>query len=410
MEKMKQRLGWTIAVCCLLGGGVAHGSGSLDCTKATSKVEKLICGDEELLRLDAELARVYAKAMETITKKPETLSWKGRVKGADWRKWLTREQALWREDRDQCADTACVGKRYRQRISRISGKLGFEDEERQYSRKEDEETCLPPRTDWRNYQWTLIVGNGRTSCEEMLAFLKSRPKDAPPPVCPEERLPTNGNWTRPEWRELSDAEKETLLRGIPEKHQQKPKGPVSYEQTLAHAKRLRVIRADITRDGVPETLLTYSGEPWRTCDQSTRCAVTDSASFHEITLSGGDQYGLLPMNEQGTRVDWEHRLVEHLPQGGELVFYKGRPYWLSVVMWHQGAHDNFALYNKRPTDPWSNIFTLKPLHYGKSEGGDPNAPAEFNNLNYIISSEDDGCWFGYFHRDNLKQHPVRIRR
>lgn len=409
---MKKWLRWTTAAWCLLAGGSAYGAGSLDCAKATSRVEKLICDDEELLRLDAELARVYAKAMETITKKPQTLSWKGIVKESDWRKWLTREQALWLEDRDQCEDAACVGKRYRQRISRIQHEIRIDWENPLMPAKEDEDTCQPPRIDWRNYQWTLIVGNGRTSCEEMLVFLKSRPNDAPPPVCPEERLPTNGNWTRPEWRELSEAEKEALLRDIPEKYKRQPLG-VTYEQVLKHAKRMRVIRTDITRDGVPETLLAESGGSyWHTCDQSTRCAVTteNGIFFHEILLGGSDSYDLWPMNEQGTRVDWEHRLVGRLPHDGEIVFYKGRPYWLSVVTWSQGAHDDFTSFGPRPDDPQRKIFTLEPLHYGRSDGGDYNAPAEFNNLNYIIPGEDDGCWFGYFHRDNLKQYPPKTRR
>jgi uncharacterized protein len=38
---------------------------SFDCGKATSEVEKLICGNEELSRLDDSLSEAYQEALKT---------------------------------------------------------------------------------------------------------------------------------------------------------------------------------------------------------------------------------------------------------------------------------------------------------------------------------------------------------
>ncbi|MDQ5877378.1 MAG: hypothetical protein QG616_1041 [Pseudomonadota bacterium] len=134
----------------------------------------------------------------------------------------------------------------------------------------DAGTCLAPKIDWRDYEWALITGNGKTACEEMLRYLKGRPKDRPLPVCPEDRLPTNGNWTRPAWQMLDDDQRQALLRDIPAEFADTPQA-----QELRKATVIKKARIDITRDGIPETLLAY-GQGAARCERATHCAEAEN--------------------------------------------------------------------------------------------------------------------------------------
>ncbi|MDP2832525.1 MAG: lysozyme inhibitor LprI family protein [Pseudomonadota bacterium] len=386
---MKKR--WMGLVLCLTFGQVQ--AASFDCGKAGTKVEKLICADDELSKLDEVLATAYADAL----KSPDPAS-------------LKTEQKAWLKVRNRCADVACIQAAYRQRTEALSQALLPPAPAAQPAPPiqtplvpaATEPACLPPRIDWRNYQWTLITGNGMTACEEMLTYLKARPKEAPPPVCPDERLPPNGNWTRPELRVLSEAEKQALIREIPEKWRK------NYEQEFKKAELMRVIRADITRDGVPETLLAYTQRDNRkTCARSTRCAETDGIARGYISLGEADcdNYRLLAMNDAGTQVDWQHKTVAWVPmlREGELVYYKGRPYWLSYVGWFQGPHDNFVQ-NRMPTnDQNSRIFMLSAVISGPKPG------MNFKDVRGVDHLDDPACRFGYFHHNALKLHPPKGR-
>ncbi len=404
---MKKR--WMGLVVCLAIGQVQ--AASFDCGKASMKVEKLICADEKLSRLDEQLAAAYVEALKSTDP--------ARLKA---------EQKAWLKGRNQCADVACIEAAYRQRTRALSqsplpaapAAQPAPPIQSPLAPAATEPACLPPRIDWRNYEWTLITGNGMTACEEMLAYLKARPKEAPPPVCPEERLPPNGNWTRPESRILSEAEKQALIRDVPEKWRK------DYEQEFKRAELMRVIRADITRDGIPEMLLAYSQHDYRkTCRRAAQCAseidpVIQAIYKHypykeAVSLHGGynDHYGLLPMNDAGTQVDWNHRLTRAHPmlQGGELVYYKVRPYQLSYIEWSQITHDDFAHSGMRANNHYSRIFELAPLEFltqgaGYKRGG----PVSFADVHAVLPDENATCHFGYFHRDNLKLNPPKTRR
>lgn len=105
------------AVSLAMAGGVQAQSGpSFDCDKAASKVEKMICQSPELAELDSKMAAMY---------KPDAGKWYVRLHAA----WLVlgaldiakdqasliREQQGWRKLLDQCADLACVKRRYAER-------------------------------------------------------------------------------------------------------------------------------------------------------------------------------------------------------------------------------------------------------------------------------------------------------
>ncbi len=392
--------GWLV-LCC------SAQAASFDCEKAATKVEKMICVDSELSKLDDELAATYRSALQN-------------KKQADS---IRQVQKQWVKNRNGCVDLACVKRAYEARLHGLSSKSESMEQEAASlpaqsksaaptQPETDESICIAPKIDWRNYRWMLIAGNGLEICEEMLAYLKSRPRNAAPPTCPEERLPPNGNWTRPESRILSEAEKQNLLRDIPERWRQKKPGEwVGYEQEIKSTKLLRVIRGDITRDGVPESFLAFNSSDYDGCERAKRCARPEEIFKKGIVLRSYI-YDLLPMNDEGTQVNWSHRTVGFAPllMGGELIFYKGLPYWMSHVSWSQNTHDDFAHYSTRADDPYSKIFSLHGLgHYVVGQYGGTVKPAPFSDVQHL-RGDGDSCEFGYFHRDNLKQHPAKRRR
>ena len=125
----------------------------------------------------------------------------------------------------------------------------------------------------------------------------------------------------------------------------------------------------------------------------------------------GDAYDLLPMNDEGTQIDWLHKVVIQ-PMMGELIFYKGQPYWMSHVSWDQSLHDGFAHTSTRPDDPYSAIFTLSEIGVGPVVNG--NKTPHFKDVTVIAIEHDpesnNVCRIGYFNRDNLKLNPPKRRR
>ena len=372
---------------------------SFDCAKAQSKVEHLVCDNQEISKLDEELSAAYKVAAQD---KQRAAS-------------VKQAQKKWLRERNNCADAACVKRAYEMRLSALSGEKpetstpAAQANEKISTPSQVEEVCIAPKIDWRNYEWTLMRGSGQPVCEEMLAYVKSRPNDVAPPTCPEERLPPNGNWSRPDSRILSEAEKQALLRDIPERFQQKPRGPGSYEQRIRSTKRLHVIRGDITRDGVPESFLAFgrSDDYRQTCETSKRCARPEETFKKGIALLS-DAYDLLPLNDGATQINSLHRTAgaPSTPRGGELIFFNRLPYWLTPVRWSQNLHDDFSHSSIRPNDPYSAIFSLSEIFVGTDKQGDKSP--NFKDVT-VISMEYDvesnrNCRFGYFHHDNLKQN------
>lgn len=172
----------------LLGGltlSFAAHAASFDCNKATTKVEKLICADTAISKFDEELAAVYKTALQD-EKQAEA---------------VRQVQKQWLKERNGCSDAACVKRTYGTRLSSLKSSMtdGVTKQNvttstsktkmalRTMSPVEDV-ACFAPKIDWRDYEWTLISGKGLAICEEMFAYVKSRPKNVAPPTCPEERL------------------------------------------------------------------------------------------------------------------------------------------------------------------------------------------------------------------------------
>jgi len=81
----------------------AHAA-SFDCGKATSEVEKLICGDDELSKLDDSLNKAYLQAL----KRP------------DMEKQTIKSQRLWvMQVRNACKDAECLKIAYQIRLNEL---------------------------------------------------------------------------------------------------------------------------------------------------------------------------------------------------------------------------------------------------------------------------------------------------
>lgn len=393
-----------LALCTAIKAQAA----SFDCDKAATKVEKMICGDAELSTLDEELADIYKNVMKDGTKKETTKS----------------AQKVWLKDRNRCEEIPCLKSAYQGRMAALkqpehSASTPVQSPASDPPAKNDE-SCLEPKIDWRNYQWILITGNGKTACEEMLAYLKSRPKDQPPPVCAEDRLPPNGNWTRPDWQEVSPEPRERFIASAPMK---KPLPNDSYLSsndiaTVMNNSVLKIAYTDISGDGIPENLLAIISKGWvERCRTSPYCASQEDDLWKGyMSLMGALSYDILPLNEDGTEIDWQHRAIGQLglvAGSGELIHYKKRPYWLTTIHWSQYGQDNFKKLGVNSNNARWHTFQLAPLVYRNDEKTNTYrmvASAQFANTIEIAEDQFATCDFGYFHRENLKQHPPTSRR
>jgi hypothetical protein len=78
---------------------------SFDCAKVSTGSERLICSTKELAEADVQMAQVYKVALRSASDKDA----------------LKRAQNAWRQqERDACADTACMMKAYQQRITQLA--------------------------------------------------------------------------------------------------------------------------------------------------------------------------------------------------------------------------------------------------------------------------------------------------
>ncbi|MBF0271520.1 MAG: DUF2135 domain-containing protein [Magnetococcales bacterium] len=80
------------------------GAAGFDCQKAATPVERLICGDAELVAADSRMVDIFNRLQE-VFKEDETQ-----------RTWHKQTQLTWlKETRNRCGDVACLKEVYRQR-------------------------------------------------------------------------------------------------------------------------------------------------------------------------------------------------------------------------------------------------------------------------------------------------------
>lgn len=97
------------AVLVILGWfafGMHVQAASFDCGKAASKIERLICGDDELSKLDETLSKTYRQALaRSGDDKPQVIE--------EQRSWLKIGRAI-------CENGACLKEQYLKRIHRLT--------------------------------------------------------------------------------------------------------------------------------------------------------------------------------------------------------------------------------------------------------------------------------------------------
>ncbi len=103
-----------ICPLALLQDSAAQGtSPSIDCARAMSAIEEMVCRDGALASLDRKLVEVYATASKTAT--------------SDQRNRLAADQQRWLSERDACGKSsdkpACAKERYLQRIADLQAQF-----------------------------------------------------------------------------------------------------------------------------------------------------------------------------------------------------------------------------------------------------------------------------------------------
>lgn len=94
------RLGLTLAA---IGLSLSAHADSIDCTRAKTRTERLICSDKALVSADSTLASAYYGAIDIAADQQA----------------VVRSQRAWLAQRDACADAACIATAYRDRTAAL---------------------------------------------------------------------------------------------------------------------------------------------------------------------------------------------------------------------------------------------------------------------------------------------------
>lgn len=98
------------AVFFLLAATAAQAQPSFDCSKASTRVENMICDHARIAELDSELADAYRIALRDSP-------W------ASANKRIRREQKEWIARRNQCRNKRCLRRAYIQRIAALHAEV-----------------------------------------------------------------------------------------------------------------------------------------------------------------------------------------------------------------------------------------------------------------------------------------------
>lgn len=106
---MKNKTSFVIAVFLTYIFSFTHTqAASFDCTKANTKIEKLICSNDELSKLDEEMSNLYRTKISQTTNKHN----------------LSQEQRHWlNQVRNICMDIDCLIASYKSRIKELTSSL-----------------------------------------------------------------------------------------------------------------------------------------------------------------------------------------------------------------------------------------------------------------------------------------------
>jgi uncharacterized protein len=212
---------------------------SFDCAKASTQVEKLICGDEKISALDDQLATTYKTASETATDKT-TL----KTQQKDWLK----------KKRNSCKDAECLTKAYQTRIDELTN------------------PTAPPKTTEPKQKRIVTTGYQMPLCNQYLALMERVPRN-PENTCGleysfDEKAKTQGFSDIP-WEEVDPKKHEDMLlkfwmyqyRTATEEYKNKYRKDF-YEIFLKEKIWLWSAIFDLNNDGSPDSVYKIV---WRDC-------------------------------------------------------------------------------------------------------------------------------------------------
>lgn len=157
--------GMMFTLFCLLWP-LATQAASFDCAKASTKVEKMICGDAELSKLDEELGKAYGEALQKASDPAA----------------LRQQQRKWLKKRNGCTNADCVGIAYHERLSALTS---F----RTNTYRQVDDSCEPINKE-------VDGGKHCGVCQAYLKLLNSRSE---PVTC---EIPSGGDFKEPHWETL----------------------------------------------------------------------------------------------------------------------------------------------------------------------------------------------------------------
>ncbi len=187
MKKPKKRkrlktMGLLLAALNLIPAAEVRAA-SFNCSKATTKIEQMICADPELSRLDEEMAEAYKAALQD------------EVPAED----IRRAQKRWLKERNRCADVVCLKKTYKGRLQKLesTGAVTGSDGTPTPGSASGQKPLYGHCVDVQNpHNCGKQSGKGYAVCEDYLRYLNTLDKL---PVC---EVVVPPGFQRPAWEEL----------------------------------------------------------------------------------------------------------------------------------------------------------------------------------------------------------------
>ncbi|HEX7815221.1 hypothetical protein [Dyella sp.] len=225
MKRARYLHGWAaLALAC---APLAAHAGSIDCEKAASPVEHLVCNDHQLTALDAQMAASYAQAMN------RTADQAG----------LIRSQRTWLKQRNLCQNSPCLAASYDARMQTLAQvpKAGW---------KTYRDPALGIRFQYLANRQVRPCGEGRERCVKIV-----------------------GHGMRGDSYFIAFEIQRGTLENVAEKQagfQRNDEGQwvTSYGP------------------GVPQPVRQFDGPAWKGMDATVTCGVSDEAGYH----AGGECY------------------------------------------------------------------------------------------------------------------------
>lgn len=116
---------------------------SFDCTRATGRAERLICGDRSLAIADGRVGELYTLLRQHAAPARRTM--------------LRQEQRAWLTARNRCADRACLERHYNRRATRLEQELARVDAALRINVARVGQ-CETTRIDWLGARFAPVAG------------------------------------------------------------------------------------------------------------------------------------------------------------------------------------------------------------------------------------------------------------